>query len=137
MTFNRRWEGPYKIVKVVKPGTYRIMDPNGYILPRPWHIEHLRTTTMAHRALKILLPVAILYTTTVKAPAQTGGKRSGRAKYSHRHLCKSPGPPGQDTPCYQISNRCLNRNFCCHANPSNNGRLGKEVKIIKVTIVTY
>jgi hypothetical protein len=42
MTFNHRWEGPYKVVEVVKPGTYRLMDSDGFILPRPWHIEHLR-----------------------------------------------------------------------------------------------
>jgi hypothetical protein len=42
MTFNQRWEGPYQIIEVLKPGTYRLMDSTGYILPRPWHIEHLR-----------------------------------------------------------------------------------------------
>jgi hypothetical protein len=42
MTFNHRWEGPYKVIEIVNPGTYRLMDSDGFILPRPWHIEHLR-----------------------------------------------------------------------------------------------
>jgi hypothetical protein len=42
MTFNHRWEGPYKVVEVVRPGTYRLMHTDGHILPRPWHIEHLK-----------------------------------------------------------------------------------------------
>jgi hypothetical protein len=42
MTFNQRWEGPYKVIEVLKPGTYRLMDSTGYILPHPWNIEHLR-----------------------------------------------------------------------------------------------
>jgi hypothetical protein len=42
MTFNQRWEGPYQVVKVLKPGTYRLKDSTGYILPHPWNIEHLR-----------------------------------------------------------------------------------------------
>jgi hypothetical protein len=35
------WEGPYTIVEVVRPGTYRLKDSNGNILTNTWSIEQL------------------------------------------------------------------------------------------------
>ncbi|KAL0649284.1 hypothetical protein Bca4012_091975 [Brassica carinata] len=37
-----RWEGPYKIVKVVKPGVYRLQTSSGEDVPRAWNSMHLR-----------------------------------------------------------------------------------------------
>ena len=37
-----RWEGPYKIVKVVKPGVYRLETSHGEAVPRAWNSMHLR-----------------------------------------------------------------------------------------------
>ncbi|KAL0742703.1 hypothetical protein Bca4012_084216 [Brassica carinata] len=37
-----RWEGPYKIVKVVKPGVYRLQTSRGEEVPRAWNFMHLR-----------------------------------------------------------------------------------------------
>jgi hypothetical protein len=34
-----RWEGPYKIVEVVQPGTYRLKDSDGNILTNTWNIK--------------------------------------------------------------------------------------------------
>ena len=36
------WEGPYRVKEIVRPGTYRLEDLNGRILPHPWNAEHLR-----------------------------------------------------------------------------------------------
>ncbi|KAL0374129.1 UNVERIFIED_CONTAM: Retrovirus-related Pol polyprotein from transposon gypsy [Sesamum radiatum] len=36
------WEGPYKVVRVKKPGTYKLQDMEGKDLPRPWNISNLR-----------------------------------------------------------------------------------------------
>ena len=36
------WEGPYKVVEIVRPGTYRLTDLNDKVLPHPWNAEHLR-----------------------------------------------------------------------------------------------
>ena len=36
------WEGPYKVVKVTRPGTYWLEDMNGKALPHPWNAEHLK-----------------------------------------------------------------------------------------------
>ena len=36
------WDGPYKITEIVHPGTYRIKDMSGVVLPCPWNAEHLR-----------------------------------------------------------------------------------------------
>jgi hypothetical protein len=36
------WEGPYTIVEVVHPGTYRLKDSDGNILTNTWNIEQLR-----------------------------------------------------------------------------------------------
>ena len=36
------WEGPYKIVKVLQPGTYRLARMDDTELPRAWNAEHLR-----------------------------------------------------------------------------------------------
>ncbi len=36
------WEGPYKVVKIRRQGTYHLEDLNGQRLPHPWHAEHLR-----------------------------------------------------------------------------------------------
>ena len=36
-----RWEGPYKIIKVVKPGVYRLETSRGEEVPRAWNLMHL------------------------------------------------------------------------------------------------
>ena len=36
------WEGPYKVVKVVRPGTYRLENKWGEVLKHPWNVEYLR-----------------------------------------------------------------------------------------------
>ncbi|GFZ05223.1 hypothetical protein Acr_17g0007950 [Actinidia rufa] len=36
------WEGPYKVIKVSRPGTYWLEDPNGKALLHPWNAEHLK-----------------------------------------------------------------------------------------------
>ena len=36
------WEGPYRVVEIVKSGTYRLGDMNGVVLPHPWNAKHLR-----------------------------------------------------------------------------------------------
>ena len=35
------WEGPFRIIKVVKPGVYRIKDMQGNPEPHAWNIQHL------------------------------------------------------------------------------------------------
>ena len=37
-----KWEGPYVIAKVSKPGTYYLRTTEGMELMRPWNIEHLK-----------------------------------------------------------------------------------------------
>ncbi|GFY96586.1 hypothetical protein Acr_11g0008920 [Actinidia rufa] len=36
------WEGPYKVIKVSRPGTYWLEDLNGKALLHPWNAEHLK-----------------------------------------------------------------------------------------------
>ncbi|XP_066167022.1 uncharacterized protein [Oryza sativa Japonica Group] len=36
------WEGPYKVIKVPRPGSVRLTMEDGTELPNPWNIEHLR-----------------------------------------------------------------------------------------------
>ena len=36
------WEGPYKVIDILHPGTYQLEDMNGRSLPHPWNVEHLR-----------------------------------------------------------------------------------------------
>ncbi|GFY84511.1 hypothetical protein Acr_03g0012850 [Actinidia rufa] len=36
------WEGPYKVIKVSRPGTYWLEDPNEKELLHPWNAEHLK-----------------------------------------------------------------------------------------------
>ncbi|XP_018453716.2 uncharacterized protein LOC108824836 [Raphanus sativus] len=38
------WEGPYKIIKVVRPGSYEIENMRGVKIPRTWNIMHLKNT---------------------------------------------------------------------------------------------
>ena len=39
---NSRWEGPFIIINVTRPGSYRITDADGIEVPNSWNIEHLR-----------------------------------------------------------------------------------------------
>ena len=39
---NSRWEGPFIISKVTRPGSYRITDADGNEVTNSWNIEHLR-----------------------------------------------------------------------------------------------
>ena len=36
------WEGPYTVIEVIRPGTYRLEDNNGNVLNNTWNIEQLR-----------------------------------------------------------------------------------------------
>ena len=36
------WEGPYKVVRYSRRGSYYLEDTNGKPLPRPWNAEHLK-----------------------------------------------------------------------------------------------
>lgn len=33
------WEGPYKLTRVLRGGSYELIDMEGNELPRPWHIS--------------------------------------------------------------------------------------------------
>lgn len=37
-----KWDGPYKVVAEVKPGTYRLESPEGTPLARPWYADNLK-----------------------------------------------------------------------------------------------
>jgi hypothetical protein len=39
---NSRWEGPFIIKKVTRPGSYRLQHPDGQDVPNSWNIQHLR-----------------------------------------------------------------------------------------------
>ena len=36
------WEGPYKVVKEVRDGTYRLETMEGRVLPRTWNADNLK-----------------------------------------------------------------------------------------------
>ncbi|KAL0451562.1 UNVERIFIED_CONTAM: Retrovirus-related Pol polyprotein from transposon gypsy [Sesamum latifolium] len=36
------WEGPFKVIKIKKPGTYKLQDMEGKDLPRPWNVHNLK-----------------------------------------------------------------------------------------------
>ncbi|GFY91128.1 hypothetical protein Acr_07g0013240 [Actinidia rufa] len=36
------WEGPHKVIRVSRPGTYWLEDPNRKALLHPWNAEHLK-----------------------------------------------------------------------------------------------
>lgn len=41
-TLGPNWEGPYRVIAEIRPGTYKIEKLNGKMMPHPWNIEHLR-----------------------------------------------------------------------------------------------
>jgi hypothetical protein len=38
---NSRWERPFIVHKVTRPGSYCLQYPNGHEVPNSWNIEHL------------------------------------------------------------------------------------------------
>ena len=36
------WDGPFKIICIVKPGIYELEDTEGKVLKRPWNGDHLK-----------------------------------------------------------------------------------------------
>ena len=36
------WEGPYVVVEVLRPGTYKLKTINGEVFVNAWNIEQLR-----------------------------------------------------------------------------------------------
>ncbi|KAL0411852.1 UNVERIFIED_CONTAM: hypothetical protein Slati_3774900 [Sesamum latifolium] len=36
------WDGPFKVIEIRKPGTYRLQDMEGKELPQPWNIHNLK-----------------------------------------------------------------------------------------------
>ncbi|CAL9006207.1 unnamed protein product [Prunus brigantina] len=41
-TLGPSWEGPYQIVSICRPGTYRLHGSDGQTLGHPWNVEHLK-----------------------------------------------------------------------------------------------
>jgi hypothetical protein len=41
-SFTSLWKGPYIIVEVLKPDTYKLSNEKGKIFTNAWNIEHLR-----------------------------------------------------------------------------------------------
>jgi hypothetical protein len=39
---NTRWEGPYIVKQVARPGSYRLQHPDGQDIPNSWNIQNLR-----------------------------------------------------------------------------------------------
>jgi hypothetical protein len=39
---NSRWEGPFVIKQVTRPGSYRLQYPEGQDVPNSWNIRNLR-----------------------------------------------------------------------------------------------
>ncbi|KAL0462518.1 UNVERIFIED_CONTAM: hypothetical protein Slati_0139400 [Sesamum latifolium] len=37
-----KWEGPYKVTKIIGNGAYKLEDAEGCVLNRPWNIHNLR-----------------------------------------------------------------------------------------------
>ncbi|RWW04819.1 hypothetical protein GW17_00031933 [Ensete ventricosum] len=37
-----RWEGPYRVVRVIRDETYTLAAIDGEVLPRTWHVSNLR-----------------------------------------------------------------------------------------------
>ena len=37
-----KWEGPYQVIKVIRPGAYQLQRMDGSIVPRTWNSENLR-----------------------------------------------------------------------------------------------
>ena len=36
------WDGPFKVIRVIKPGTFELEDMKGKKLPHPWKRNHLK-----------------------------------------------------------------------------------------------
>jgi hypothetical protein len=39
---NSRWEGPFVVKQVIRPGSYRLQYPEGQDVPNSWNIQNLR-----------------------------------------------------------------------------------------------
>ncbi|XP_073129348.1 uncharacterized protein [Henckelia pumila] len=37
-----KWEGLYKVIEIVKMGTYRLQHSDGRILPKPWNVANMK-----------------------------------------------------------------------------------------------
>ncbi|XP_057543932.1 uncharacterized protein LOC130823331 [Amaranthus tricolor] len=37
-----KWDGPFKVTRIIKPGTFELEDMKGKKLPRPWNGDHLK-----------------------------------------------------------------------------------------------
>lgn len=35
------WEGPYKVTEIVRPGTYKLQNIEGFTLKRSWNVCNL------------------------------------------------------------------------------------------------
>ena len=40
--FGPNWEGPYKVVRIIRPGVYELENLGGRALGHPWNVEHLK-----------------------------------------------------------------------------------------------
>jgi hypothetical protein len=39
---NSRWEGPFVVKQVTRPGSYRLQFPEGHHVPNSWNVQNLR-----------------------------------------------------------------------------------------------
>ena len=40
--FGPKWDGPYTVTGIVRPGTYKLSDQDGRNLGNPWNADHLK-----------------------------------------------------------------------------------------------
>jgi hypothetical protein len=41
-TYKLKWEGPFLVVSLSRPGSYRLKDMDGNDIPRSWNADELR-----------------------------------------------------------------------------------------------
>ncbi|GFZ00843.1 hypothetical protein Acr_14g0004780 [Actinidia rufa] len=92
------WEGPYKVVKVSRPGTYWLEDLDGKALSHPWNAEHLKKGTEHRQTFHLTKSNLRTLLTEVKRVYGT----------SPNHLQpSSPEPPSECSSARQEPGYCL------------------------------
>jgi hypothetical protein len=67
---NSRWEGPFIIKQVTRPGSYRLQHPEGQDVPNSWNIQNLRKSTHGEARVDSCSPVT---SAAFFLPNQIGG----------------------------------------------------------------
>ncbi|CAL2270299.1 unnamed protein product [Prunus armeniaca] len=102
------WKGPYRVIDIVCPGTYRLRDLRGANLPHPCNAEHIKNVAHGNYPVMMVHEMKGLSSVFAKLRWMKGTIPLGRARLHHSVISRARlhhGVIGRAGPNHDVSGR--------------------------------